>query len=134
MRITHRRRVDNICFWIKREEVEPVVDFLQSLKSYIIDPYYFYPEYRGIAITRELHTSYSELLANALFPYLRWQDDYSLNSFADWLDRDDPHEPLDKKVSFDFEILIRSLRCIQHNISPVADSPYNIVDFQRKDF
>lgn len=136
MRVTHRERVDNLCMWVKKEEVEPLVEFLQQYRPSIKEQFHFYPEHRGIAVTRELHTSYSHLVAEGLSCYMRGEDSVSVKGFADWLEMDDPDDPLEEgdKLFYDYGILARSLRCIEHNLSPLDDSPYTVADFMRKEF
>lgn len=136
-RVAHYGRKDTMNLWIKREELDDVVEFLQVFIPEVEEPAFFYPEYRSIAITREVRkTTYHDILAHALEWYIRakaQEDDCSLRGLAEMVSQWDPWDEFGN-IDFGHSIVLKSLRCIEYVMCPVETSPYNIVDFLRKEF
>ncbi len=69
-KFAHAIRKDNICIWVRRDEVDVVMDFLQSFEEELLPAPIFCPEYKHIGVTRELDSSFNEVIACTLFQYL----------------------------------------------------------------
>ncbi len=125
-----------MCLWIKREELDAVVDFLQVLLPELNEAPFFYPEYRSIAISRECKQSYNEYILYTLDSYIGThakENECTMEKLADYVSNADPWNDLGE-IDFTHNIVLKSLRCIEYEMCPVKPSPYNVVDFMRKDF
>lgn len=134
-KIAHQDRQDNICVWICREELDEFIDFLQAFYDVLFRAPTFCPEYKHIGITRELHSSFNEIIAATLYRYLPKTLQPTLMEYVFYLENTWASQKFkDSYSAYDREIVLRSLKCILNNHCPVVPSEYNIVDVSQSDY
>lgn len=128
-KIAHRDRRDNICIWIMRDEFEKVIHFLQTLKPQLLPAPTFCPEYKNIGVTRELMSSFNEIISSTLHTYLVDVENPTLANYIEFLDNYwSSRKDRSYTAEFDKQIIKRSLNCILHGKCPVT-SDSAITDF-----
>ena len=131
-KVAHNERTDTICAWILREELNLVIEFLQTIVSVLEPAPFFCPEYKSIGITRELDSSFNEMIASTLFTYLPQVKQPTLAGYIAYLENcwfgvsEDYEADYDQH---DRSIVLRSLKCIMFNECPVESTLYEIADF-----
>lgn len=129
-KITYKNRQDTLCLWVTRSALEEVIEFLQSLTENLLPAPTFCPTYRSIGITRELTTSFNDIIASTLFEYLQIAHDPNLAGYIDYLEqRNFSKTSYFNSKEFDTGVVVRSLKCILYNNCPVTSQAYTITDF-----
>jgi len=127
-KFAHSERKDNICIWIRREQLERVVDFLETFKDKVLSAPFFCPEYRGFGVTRELGTSFNEMVASTLYRYLPEVPEPTVADYVSFLNNDAVWK--ERCYSeFDTQVVLRSLKCIRDKKCPTVEGDHNVADF-----
>lgn len=130
-KVARKYRYDNLCVWIKPKELEPVIEFLQPIQDKLYPAPLFCPEYKNVGISRELHSSFNEVIASTLYLYLAKAQDPHLASYIGFLEETWSCEKDYSYSKFDKEVVLKSLKCILHNHCPVTSPEYQITSILR---
>ncbi len=133
-KVAHQHRKDNICIWIMREELENVITFLQSIKQDLLPAPTFCPEYADIGVTRELFSSFNEIIARTVYKFLPTIQVPTLETYIESIEKQWANEDkYSETFKFDKEVIRKSLGCILNGKCPVT-SDLAITDFEVEEY
>lgn len=133
-KVMYKDRLDTLCIWITRSALDEVIDYLQSFLEHLLPAPTFCPTYRNIGITRELTTSFNDIIASTLFEYLQIAGTPVLSDYIEYLEqRKFSKTRYFASKEFDTGVVVRSLKCILYNTCPVNSERYTITHFNIED-
>jgi len=130
-KVAHKGRTDNICLWIQPIVFEAVITFLKGLQKHLLPAPTFCPEYHGIGITKELSSSFNEIIAYSLYKYFSYTNQPNVQEYFEFFDNEIARSKTRSYNAFDVAVVSNSLQCIINNECPVNSTKFNITQLDQ---